>query len=325
MTRSLCLSLTLLLLAGAPDASADPVRFEPDRLQQDGRVSLTPGFSPDGRTLYFAQSECAPIWKCPQRLKRSVLTDRGWSHPTLVSLPRGVGPEVPRVDYPSVTPDGTRLLFSWSGQLDTDAKTGDFENFDLFSLDLTNPDALPRRLRGDDLNRVRAGRVATLRFVNNETAPTLTEMGDLYFWSERLDGPGERDVYVARSDGEGGFQKPEALPAPINSARRDDGVWVHPSGRLLLLSYGSRGGQEGGADLFVSVLADGTWSDPVNLGAGINSSAADFAATLHPDGEQIVFTSTRPTERGERDLLQVWTAPVSDSPALLDALARIGD
>ncbi|MEM9401723.1 MAG: hypothetical protein AAGA44_04435 [Pseudomonadota bacterium] len=33
---------------------------------------------------------------------------------------------------------------------------------------------------GPDLNRVRAGAVRTLRFVNSETAPNLTTAGDLY-------------------------------------------------------------------------------------------------------------------------------------------------
>jgi Tol biopolymer transport system component len=309
--------------AAALPAFADPVRFAPDALQQDGRITLTPGFSPDGRTLYMAQSDCTPIWECPQRLKRSVLTDGVWSAPETVPLPRGVGPGEPRADYPSVTPNGTRLLFSWSGQLETDARTGDFENFDLFSLDLTDPEARPERLVGPDLNRVRQGRVKTLRYVNNENAPVLTRDGDLYFWSERLDGPGERDIYVARSDGQGGFLRAEALPGPINSAARDDGSWVHPSGRLMLLTHNERGGQ-GGADLFVSVLEDGAWSDPVNLGPGVNSPAADFAATLHPDGMRIVFTSTRPVTPDRDGILQVWVAAVSDSPPLVDALARAG-
>ena len=36
--------------------AAEPQRFYPDDLQQDGRVTLYPAFSPDGRTLYIVQS-----------------------------------------------------------------------------------------------------------------------------------------------------------------------------------------------------------------------------------------------------------------------------
>lgn len=65
-------------------ASADPALDAPrlflaQVLAPAGRITLTPGFSPDGRTMYFAQTECTPIWKCPQRLKRMVRQDDGWS------------------------------------------------------------------------------------------------------------------------------------------------------------------------------------------------------------------------------------------------------
>lgn len=45
-----------------------PTLFLPDVLKPAGRITLTPGFSPDGGTMYFAQTECTPIWECPQRL-----------------------------------------------------------------------------------------------------------------------------------------------------------------------------------------------------------------------------------------------------------------
>jgi sugar lactone lactonase YvrE len=91
-------ALVLALLACGL-ANAAPQRFAPEQPQRDGRVTLTPAFSPDGNTIYFAQSECTPIWECPQRLKRSRRTADGWSTPERVPLPAEG-----RVDYPSVTP-----------------------------------------------------------------------------------------------------------------------------------------------------------------------------------------------------------------------------
>ncbi len=280
--------------------SPSPVLFLPEVLDPAGRYTLTPGFTPDGQTMYFAQTECLPIWECPQRLKRIDKTPTGWTTPRLVSLPQDA-----RVDYPSVTPDGRYLLFSWAATRPEYARLDIGTNFDLWRLDLSDPDAEPEPLEGPDLNRPRAGREKTLRFVHNETAPILTEQGDLYFWTERLDGLGERDVYVARADGRGGFQKPEPLPAPINSTGRDDGAWVSGDGQLILVSYADRGGC-GGNDLFLSRKLDGLWTEPQNLGCAINSPFDDGAGALIPGTQTLVFVSSRPFDGSPEGTVALW-------------------
>lgn len=304
--------LNVLLIAsalglGPASASAGPeapVLFLPEILKPEGRFTLTPGFSPDGRTMFFAQTECLPIWECPQRLKRIDKTPSGWTAPDLVPLPQDA-----RVDYPSVTPDGKFLLFSWAPARPEPPEIEINDNFDLWRLSLTQPGALPELLEGPDLNRLRAGRVKTLRFVNNETAPILTEQGDLYFWTERLDGRGERDVYLARADGIGGFQTPEPLPAPINSAGRDDGAWVSPNGKLMLITYADRGGC-GGNDMFVSRKTGSVWSEPQNLGCMVNSPYDDGAGVLIPGTQTLVFMSSRPADGFPEGTVALWTVDI---------------
>ncbi len=296
---------------GAEDAGDRPRLFLPEVLGAAGRITLTPGFSPDGSAMYFAQTECTPIWECPQRLKRIVRRAEGWSAPEAVPLPQDA-----RVDYPSVTPDGRYLLFSWSATRPEYAGRDIYENFDLWRLDLTDPAARPEWLASPDLNRIREGAVKKLRFVNNETAPILTQEGDLYFWGERTDGLGDRDVYRAKADGKGGFQRPEALPAPINSANGDDGAWVSPDGRLMLITYSDRGGC-GGSDLFVSYRkgkGDG-WTVPTNLGCTINSAADEYAGTLIPGTRTLVFASTRPFAGSGRYDVALWSVEVPPVPA----------
>ncbi|MEO0880459.1 MAG: hypothetical protein AAFY22_12205 [Pseudomonadota bacterium] len=286
-----------------------PTRFFPAVFKPEGRITLTPGFSPDGTVMYFAQTECAPIWECPQRLKRSVRTETGWSAPDRVALPADPRIEA-RVDSPSVTPDGAALLFSWSAPRPDQTGPSVSENFDLWRLDLTDRQATPTLLTGPDLNRIREGAVKSLRFVNNETAPNLTVDGDLYFWSERLDATGERDVFLARADGAGGFLKPEPLPAPINSPDRDDGAWVSPDGALMLITYANRGGC-GGNDLYIARRINGAWSAPKNLGCKINSPYDEYAASIIPGTTTIVFPSDRPTpENGDRSV-QLWQADLT--------------
>lgn len=87
--------------------AGEPERYFPDDLQQDGRITLFPAFTPDGQTLYITQSEGSPIWNYPQRLKRSERTAAGWSAPDVVDFG-----EDARSDGGSVTPDGQRLFFA---------------------------------------------------------------------------------------------------------------------------------------------------------------------------------------------------------------------
>ena len=292
------------------DQGAVAQPFLPDVLEPAGRSTLTPGFSPNGEVMYFAQTECIPIWKCPQRLKRIERTADGWTSPTRVALPQ----DDARVDSPSVTPDGRFLLFSWSGSRPEYAGRDIDDNFDLWRLDLTQPDSVPEPLEGPDLNRIREGRVKTLRFVNNETAPILTNTGDLYFWSERLDGMGERDIYRARSNGVGGFEKPELLPPPINSPERDNGSWISPDGGTMLINYTDRGGC-GGSDLFISRKRGNTWTKPANLGCAINSPYDEYAATFIPGTQRLVFPLTRPLEGAPEGTVALWTALLPQAPS----------
>ncbi len=314
MKKNSSAGLLVLLLAPAVLAQ-QPQRFAPKALGQDGRITLTPAFTPDGRTIYFAQSECSPIWECPQTLKTSTFGPAGWSTPEPVKLPR-----LGRADWPSVSPDGSLLLFSCAVPRERHRGKDVDTDFDLYTLELNDPGAKPVPLDEPDINRIRGGKVRTLRYVNNETAPSLTEDGDLYFWTERLDGVGDRDVYVARADGAGGFLKPEPLPAPINSPGNDAGAWVSPDGQLMLVNYSDRGGS-GGTDIFASTRTGDQWSKPANLGETVNSGYEDFSARLTPDGRTLVFTSDRPLRGQAQGILQVWAIDVDDVPELAKQVA----
>jgi hypothetical protein len=47
-------------------------------------------------------------------------------------------------------------------------------------------------------------------------------------------------------------------------------------------------------DLYISFrLDDGSWSNPVDMGKEINSSASEFRPYVTPDGKYLFFTSNR--------------------------------
>ncbi|MCP4723396.1 MAG: hypothetical protein GY863_00090, partial [bacterium] len=55
-----------------------------------------------------------------------------------------------------------------------------------------------------------------------------------------------------------------------------------------------RPGGYGSADLYICFRqSDGTWSDPVNMGANVNSNGYDYCAILSPDEKHLFFSSSR--------------------------------
>ncbi|MEM1390867.1 MAG: hypothetical protein AAGG45_07280 [Pseudomonadota bacterium] len=313
-------ALTILFMSVLSLSShAEPLakRFAPEAISLDDKVTLSPAFTPDGQTAYFTRADCALIWECPQLLYRSDFIEGQWQDAKRVS---DLGNY--RVDWPSVSPDGRTLIFSWTAPRDIYEGLDIIENFDLYTLDLTLTGSVPSPLEGADINRPRSGRLKTRRAFHVQSAGTLTKSGDLYFWDEREDAIGERDVFVARNNGKGGYQKAEALPAPINSSGRDQLSWINPSGTVMLLAYPDRGG-EGNDDIFISRFKDQEWSVPENLGPLVNSSSYDGAARFTPDGSAIVFTSTRAFEGQSEGLLQVWQVPTA--PLLENGTLRESD
>ena len=94
---------------------------------------------------------------------------------------------------------------------------------------------------------------------------------------------------------DGHSRGPAALIAELASPNFSQGrPTLLVSGRQIVF-FSARPGGLGGADLWTATRrsANHPWSDPVNLGAPLNSSAGDLLAALSRDGRTLVFTSTR--------------------------------
>ena len=83
---------------------------------------------------------------------------------------------------------------------------------------------MPIPINRADINRPRAGSPKTLQYSHNEGFPSPASNGDLYFMTERLDGIGERYIYMAPANENGVLQTAFPLNVPINSPQLHDGV-----------------------------------------------------------------------------------------------------
>lgn len=99
------------------------------------------------------------------------------------------------------------------------------------------------------------------------------------------------DIYVADIvDGLAGTER--NLGSPPNSIYPDGEHCIHPDDTTLYFASHRPGGR-GGSDIWVSVFTAGTWTEPVNAGATINSIFNDLQPTFTPDGDTMYFASGR--------------------------------
>lgn len=114
-----------------------------------------------------------------------------------------------------------------------------------------------------------------------EGSATVTADGNtMYFISDRKGDKSATDIYVAQRNGKS-WGDAKQLPMNVNTKGRETTPYISPDGRYLFFSSDGHVGL-GGYDVYVTEnLGDG-WSDPVNMGYGINSVNNDTHFTYYP-------------------------------------------
>lgn len=124
----------------------------------------------------------------------------------------------------------------------------------------------------------------------DETYPSLTLDGKLYFSSERK-GKNKKDIYYAEpSNGE--FRSPVRLSDTINSHWEGD-IYISPDEDYMIFSsYG----RESGSGLYIAFNHNGHWSMPQRMSKDINMTGREFCPIVSPDGSFFFFTSNNTAE-----------------------------
>lgn len=125
-----------------------------------------------------------------------------------------------------------------------------------------------------------------------DNSPQLSPDGlSLYFGSNRPDGHGSQDIWVARractaaEDPACAWQQPRNLPATVNSIGVDNGAELSRDGHwLYFTSSRADPSAYGSNDIWVSWRADTDddlgWEQAVNVGAEVNSALFEAGPTL---------------------------------------------
>lgn len=143
----------------------------------------------------------------------------------------------------------------------------------------------------------------TFTKTDDDSKPTFVVSNDtLYYKSRYYDGG---PIYkVTRTSS--GWSEPVRLNLPIPKDMRIIGFTIAKSGNiyLCLMDSESPNFQENykKADIFVCYRNNGVYSEPVNLGAAINSSEGDGITYIDPDERFMFISSLRTGGLGYHDL-----------------------
>lgn len=126
----------------------------------------------------------------------------------------------------------------------------------------------------------------------------------IYFVSNKPGGHGGKDIYVSRQTALGDWGKAENLGPPVNTDMDEDAVFMHPDGKTLY--FCSNGHKTmGGFDVFKTIIENGKWSEPLNIGYPINTPDNDVSYVLSASGKHGYYASAREGSFGERDIFMI--------------------
>ena len=151
--------------------------------------------------------------------------------------------------------------------------------------------------------------------------PRLTRNGTLYFMGYA---PGPRnDAGIYRAELiNGEYAKPELLPRSINLPPFINWApFIAPDESYLLFSSNRTGALDQYGDIYISRRqADGSWTEPVSLGAPVNTPEQEVFPGMSPDGRYLFFCRYTPGRKND-----VYWVDAATIPALSSATKRSQD
>ena len=124
----------------------------------------------------------------------------------------------------------------------------------------------------------------------------------IYFASNREGGSGGTDIWYSQKLKDGTWSDAINAGNKVNTNLDEEAPFISNDGNALYFSSTGHLGL-GEQDLFMSRLEnDNTWSEPINLGAPINTGHRELGFFLSADGKTGYFSSNRPQGIGGMDI-----------------------
>ncbi len=242
-----------------------------------------------GLSLYFASDRAGGYGNSDIWVSHRLSVDAPWEEP------RNLGPSIngKGAEFaPSFSPDDHWMFFPSGGRSDS---FGSLDIYMTYREDVTDDFGWqPAENLGLSVNSAKND-ADPFYFVDPKSGEAT-----LYFVSNRF---GTFDIFQSTRSKDGSF-----LPAVLNrelstAAYSDRRMTIRRDG-LELIFTSDRPGGVGGLDLWVSTREDThqPWSEPVNLGPGVNTVTDERGPALSKDGLTLYFSSDREGGMGAGDV-----------------------
>ncbi|MBZ0244901.1 MAG: hypothetical protein K8H85_03040 [Cyclobacteriaceae bacterium] len=217
-------------------------------------------FSPDGSEFYYTIN----LPSRGQVVFMELQEDNTWTEPMFAEFSSNFS----EVD-PLFSPDGKRLYFTSSRPVS-----------DSLVLNRNNIWFVEKAENGWGVPQV-----VTLTETGDYYS-SLTNHGEIYFNTWKTG-----DIYKAVKTDSSYFI--ERLPDVINLNKNVGDPFISPNEDYLIYRGNILEDTYGGSDLYISFKINNEWSNPLNLGEPINTSASESCPYVTIDGKMMIFSSTR--------------------------------
>jgi outer membrane protein OmpA-like peptidoglycan-associated protein/tetratricopeptide (TPR) repeat protein len=194
----------------------------------------------------------------------------------------------------AISPDGKRMYFDRNDYFE-----GDFDKSSegINQINLYYAELIDGNWKG----------VQSVPWNNDEYStghPALSPNGNtLYFVSDMPGGKGMSDIYMVEVKTDGSFGTPQRLGDNINTEGKEVFPFVDSNGTLYFSSDGHQG--IGLLDVFMAEASGSGFSNPENMGLGVNSAEDDFAFNYNPSTEIGYVSSNRSGGKGSDDIYMI--------------------
>ncbi len=203
-----------------------------------------------------------------------------WSEPALVPISSEYN-----VGTAGISPDGQKMMIFIGGAADPGSLYQITKDGDGWS----KPSLLAGSINSNSM----------------ETTCSITPDGKtIYFASDRNGGKGGLDIWKTELKADGKWGTPVNLGPEVNTAANEDAPFIHPDQRTLFFTSDGHNTM-GGNDIFKSILVNGKWTKPENMGYPVNTTANDNYFTLLADGKRAYFSSDRKGGQGAQDIYYI--------------------
>lgn len=201
---------------------------------------------------------------------------------------------------PTFTPDGMTMYYSICNQGKLGYGCSIYSSkYDPRKKKWSKP-KLVESLQGFDQAIVNS-RGKTKKVPTYDVHPQLSSDGNTMFFVSDREGSKGLDIWYATNYGEGEWSEPINVGERINTPFDDISPFLSNDGNTLYFASNGRVGF-GGFDVYKTEGGIGSFGEPENMGAPINSTYDDFAGFWSEDDSSSYFTSNRPNCVGRDDI-----------------------